>query len=230
VIKADVTIGAARLLLGDAREIVPTLGDLDVVVADPPFGMAFKSAYRQVAHARIEGDSDVELFDWVCGLPVKHSKYVFCRWNNLGTTVSPRSFITWVKNNWSMGDLHHEHARQTEGMCFWPGDLHDFPQGRPADVVYATRTDNLLHPTQKPVALLEQVIGWTRGTVCDPTMGSGTTGVAALNLGRKFIGIEIDETYFNIACERMREALRQPRLFADPTPKPTQDSMQLEIT
>jgi DNA modification methylase len=72
----------------------------------------------------------------------------------------------------------------------------------------------LVHPTQKPVALLRWCIDFTVGTVLDPFMGSGTTGVACANLGRKFIGIEIERKYFDIACERIDNAYRQKRLFA----------------
>jgi len=62
-------------------------------------------------------------------------------------------------------------------------------------------------------------------TILDPFMGSGTTGVACVNLGRKFIGIEIHEPYFEIACRRIEEAYRQPRLFAEPKPKPKQEAL-----
>ena len=79
------------------------------------------------------------------------------------------------------------------------------------------------HPCEKPLALMAHILkSSTREgqTVCDPFMGSGTTGVAALQLGRKFIGIEIDETYFSIACKRIEEAWKQPRLFEEPKRKP----------
>ena len=79
------------------------------------------------------------------------------------------------------------------------------------------------HPTEKPVALMRELLGdFTNAgqTVCDPFMGSGTTGVAALQLGRKFIGIEIDPGYFDIACKRIEEAWKQPRLFEEPKRKP----------
>jgi site-specific DNA-methyltransferase (adenine-specific) len=78
------------------------------------------------------------------------------------------------------------------------------------------------HPTQKPVALMRWCLGFVPDarTILDPFMGSGTTGVAALQLGRKFIGIEIDPGYFDIACKRIEEAWRQPRLFEEPKRKP----------
>ena len=70
------------------------------------------------------------------------------------------------------------------------------------------------HPTQKPIRLIEWCIEKTAGSVIDPFMGSGTTGVACANLGRKFIGIEIERKYFDIACERIDAAYAQGRLFA----------------
>jgi DNA modification methylase len=70
------------------------------------------------------------------------------------------------------------------------------------------------HPAQKPVALMRWCVAKTNGLVIDPFMGSGTTGVACMNLSRKFIGIEIEPKYFDIACERITNAQRQERLFA----------------
>ena len=85
-----------------------------------------------------------------------------------------------------------------------------------------------VHPTQKPLGVMEWCIGHlppnTR-TILDPFMGSGTTGVACARLDRKFIGIEREPSYFDIACRRIEEAYRQPRLFAEPPPKPVQGSL-----
>ncbi|MBS7737754.1 MULTISPECIES: site-specific DNA-methyltransferase [unclassified Chelatococcus] len=113
-----------------------------------------------------------------------------------------------------MGDLKHEHARQTEVALFYPGPDHFFPAGRPTDVVDARRTGNGNHPTEKPIPLMMTVVGWTSGTVFDPFMGSGTTGVACARMGRPFIGVEIDEGYFEIACDRIAKAYSQADLFA----------------
>jgi DNA modification methylase len=78
------------------------------------------------------------------------------------------------------------------------------------------------HPTQKPLSLMRQLVEKTKGTILDPFMGSGTTGVAAVSLGRKFIGIEIEPTYFEIACKRISDATKQQDFFIE---KPTQISM-----
>ncbi len=197
-----------KLYHGDCLEILPTPGSVDAVVTDPPYGMAFVSNYRHVKHAPIDGDSDTALLGYACGMVASHSKYVFCRWNNLVDIPMPRSLITWVKNNWSMGDLEHEHARQTEVVAFYPGLGHDFPCGRPRDVIRAARSGNEHHPSEKPVALLCEIISWTRGTVVDPFTGSGTTGVACVQLDRQFIGIEIEERYCEIASKRIEAAQR----------------------
>jgi len=213
--KAKEQIGEATLYLGDCLEILPTLEPVDAVVTDPPYGMSFQSGYRTEKHKAIANDVSEDLLLWAMRIPVRHSRYVFCRWDNIASLPqqNARSCITWIKNNWSMGDLEHEHARQTEVALFWPGEGHDFPGKRPTDVVSSQRTGNAEHPTQKPVYLMEQFLGWTRGLVLDPFMGSGTTGVACANLGRKFIGIEIEPKYFEISCERIEAAYAQGRLF-----------------
>jgi DNA modification methylase len=212
--KRKEVLGDCTLYLGDCLEILPTLQPVDCVLTDPPYGMAFQSNYRTIAHERIANDDSAALFEWACRIPVRHSRYVFCRWDGIKVAPMPKSCVTWVKNNWSMGDLEHEHARQTEVALFWPGEDHRFPDKRPTDVVMAQRTGNEYHPTEKPVHLMEQFVKWTIGTIYDPFMGSGTTGVACVNLGRKFIGVEIEEKYFNIAVERIKAAQAQLRLFA----------------
>lgn len=224
-----VQIGDCTLYRADCREVLPLLPKVDAVVTDPPYGMEFRSNFRTVRpkfHA-IANDDSAEALVWATGIEVEHSKYIFCRWDNLPEVPKPRSVVTWVKNNWSMGDLTGEHARQTEVALFYPGPKHAFPCGRPSDVIAAPRTGNDWHPTEKPVQLMWHVARWTSGTILDPFMGSGTTGVAAVKLGRKFIGIEIDQTYFNTACKRIEAAYAQPDMFIkqDKQPKPEQLSL-----
>lgn len=204
-------IGNATLYLGDCREITSTVS-YDSILSDPPYGMGFQSNYRKEQYRNIENDHNDILLLWACDLTPSHSSYLFCRWDNLQSVPKPKSCVTWVKNNWSMGDLNHEHARQTEIALFYPGPDHYFPNGRPQDVVTSQRTGNKDHPTEKPVNLMQKFLNWSVGTVFDPFMGSGSTGVAAVLNNRKFIGIELDEKYFDIACERIDVAQRQGRI------------------
>lgn len=79
------------------------------------------------------------------------------------------------------------------------------------------------HPHAKPVSLMVDLVGKVAGeTILDPFMGSGTTGVACVQLARRFIGIEVDPAHFATACRRIEEAYKQPRLFAEPVAKPVQ--------
>ena len=121
-------IGNAVLYLGDCLEILPTLDKVDAVITDPPYGMGFKSNYRTVSHLKIENDDNPDMFKWACKIPAAHSKYVFCRWDGIKIAPFPKSCITWVKNNWSMGDLQHEHGRQTEIALFYPGPARPVPR------------------------------------------------------------------------------------------------------
>ena len=219
-------IGNQRLILGDCLEVMPTLGKVGALVTDPPFGMAFRSNHRQKKWGFIEADSESWPIDLAVNFGADHSKYIWMRWDNLRDIPKPRSLITWVKNNHSMGDLSGEHGRMTEVCAFYRGPNHYFPGPRPTDVIFAPRTGNDNHPTEKPVRLMRAVVEWTAGNVFDPFMGSGTTLVACQKLGRYGTGIEIDPDYFEIACRRVDEAARQPDLLIPETqPKPEQLGM-----
>ncbi len=190
----------------DCRKVLPFLPSFDLVVADPPYGMEFQSNFRAVKHSKIEGDErlPVDLI-WLAMSKALRASYVFCRWDNLSMMPRCKSVIAWVKNNWSMGDLKHEHGRQWEACCFYPESMHEFITRIP-DVIYADRTGNDLHPTEKPEKLIRTIIGANVGeTILDPFMGSGTTLVAAKLEGRRAVGIEIDEEYCQIAVNRLRQ-------------------------
>jgi DNA modification methylase len=209
-------IGNATLYLGDCLEILLTLDKFDAIVTDPPYGMNFQSQFRLIKHIKIENDKTCDLANEVINWALEntnHSIYAFGRWDNLYEYPKPKSLITWVKNNWSMGDLKHEHGRQTEVIFFYNGKNHFFVNNRPTDVLQYARTTNKFHPTEKPVGLMEAVCSWTNGIILDPFMGSGSTGVACMNMGKTFIGIEKEQKYFDIACKRIENAYRQEKLF-----------------
>ena len=230
MVKPTIVIGNAELYLADCRDVLPHLPKVDACITDPPYGMSFQSNYRQEKHLKIANDETADLacavIDWAIQ-NTTHSVYAFGRWDNIKDYPKPKSLVTWVKNNWSMGDLEHEHARQTEVAFFYAGFGHYFPKGRPTDVISWPRTGNENHPTEKPVGLMAKFVEWTNGTILDPFMGSGTTGVAALRLGRKFIGIELDPTYFDIACRRIEEAQRSVSLLEMVRDKPVVEQAAL---
>lgn len=212
-------IGNATLYLGDCAEILPTIGKVDAVITDPPYGMDYQSNYRKEKHKKIANDRSADIANFALEWAFEncnHSVYAFGRWDNLYDYPKPKSLITWVKNNWSMGDLLHEHARQTEVCFFYAMEGHYFPKQRPTDVIEFARTNNEYHPTEKPVGLMARFVEFTGGTILDPFMGSGTTGVAAVQMGRKFIGIEREPSYFDIACKRIEDAQRITDMFAAP--------------
>jgi DNA modification methylase len=116
-----------------------------------------------------------------------------------------------------------QRINQSDGELAWtslPGALRIMTLNR-----VELMTDGAEHPTQKPVRLMEWTLEQVKasGTVLDPFMGSGTTGVACVRRGCSFIGIEREPSYFDIAVRRIEEAYKQPRLFAEPVQKPVQD-------
>ena len=115
------------------------------------------------------------------------------------------------KNNTSMGDLKGSYAPKHEFILYGHKGRRIRNGFRYADIIKAKRTNNKLHPTQKPVDLLELLLKQSTNEneiVLDCFMGSGSTGVACMNTNRKFIGIELDENYFNIAKQRIEEACK----------------------
>ena len=219
-------IGRARLILGDCRDILPTLPKVDAVVTDIPYGEVNRDSggLRNLD----KGAADVADFDIVeltrllaCG----HSNYVFCGIEQVSTIraemvklgLTTRSCV-WEKTNPS----------PMNGQRFWLSSLEHCVFGRAskapffemcASAVWRCPTEiEQQHPTQKPVRLMARLIAASATPECsvlDPFMGSGTTGVAAVQMGRDFIGIEREPKYFDIACRRIEDAQRQKDLFID---------------
>jgi len=205
-----------KVIQGDCLEVMKQMPDksVDLVLTDPPYGINFQSNYRINKHSKILGDGNfpVHIFDDLFRI-ASRAVYVFCRWDNLRQLPKPKSVLCWVKNNWSMGDLKHEHGRQWEACCFYPMENHEFIERIP-DVIFSNRTGNELHPTQKPIEVIEKIISANRGgVILDCFLGSGTTAVAAERLGRKWIGIELDPKYCAIAQARIDAERAQLKMF-----------------
>jgi len=212
-------IGSATLYLGDSREVWPEVPTHDIIMTDPPYGMDFHSkvSREKGRHDKIAGDDTLDLMDWAGNLEnFNTAKYVWGRWHNLHTLPKqPNGCIIWDKNCGSMGDLEHAYGYSYECCFYWPGPEHKWRKKRPLDIIKAPRTGNEFHPTQKPTQLIYAMLEHSVGrTVIDPFMGSGTTGVAAMQLGLEFTGIELNEKYFDICCKRIEDAQRRPDMFA----------------
>jgi site-specific DNA-methyltransferase (adenine-specific)/modification methylase len=215
-----VTIGNAELYHGDCMEILPTLPKVDAVVTDPPYGIG-EAAGKNKSRGKLAIAKDFGNDSWD-DKPISDDLIFTVRaaatWcalfgGNYYSLPPTSCWLVWDKLNGDSDFADCELAwtnfpKAVRRIRFmWNGMLRDNGE---------TRGD---HPTQKPIGVMEWVINHVPkpcGTVLDPFMGSGTTGVACMNLGRKFIGIEIEERYFQIACERIEMAQRQQRLFADP--------------
>ena len=199
-----------ELYQGDCLEVMKSFPDksIDLVLTDPPYGMNFQSNHRTIKYDKIEGDDKypVEVLKELYRL-ARRAVYVFCRWDNLSELPKPKSVLVWVKNNWSMGDLKHEHGRQWEAICFYPQEEHEFIERIP-DVIKCARTENVYHPTQKPVGIIRRIIETNRGgVIIDPFAGSGTTGVACKELNRNCIMIEIEPKYCDIIRKRIKNTM-----------------------
>lgn len=167
-------IGDCTLLLGDCRDILPTLA-VDHIITDPPYS---DNTHRMAKTNKGAGHG-VKLV--------------------------------------TFGALDDDGFREVARLCVAAAGVWTVPVHNGAEV-----------PTQKPLALVQAFVSdftLPGETVCDPFLGSGTTGVACALSGRRLVGIEADASHFDIACRRIEEAYRQPRLFDEPAPKPVQDAL-----
>ena len=210
-----------NLLHGDCFDLLKDIPDesVDMVLTDPPYGMNFQSGHRKSKYEKIKGDSNLDWLDDFVNEIYRVSKpntahYVFCSFHHIDKFKQAierkfkiKNILTWVKNNTSMGDLKGDFAPKTEFIIFFHKGRRLINGKRDPNVLEFKRTRNELHPTQKPVDMTEYLIGKFSDEgdlILDPFMGSGTTGVACLNINRKFIGMELDDDYFKIASGRIK--------------------------
>lgn len=223
-----VVIGNATLYCGDCMEIMPTLGKVDAVITDPPYGISYVSAWRTSGHTTMLVNDDNAPVEAVTGmaqiLKDGGAMYLATRFDvsfpwvqaitDAGLTL--KTPIFWDKGNHTSGDLEGDYGAQVEIFIFAHKGRHLLRGKRHGNLWRHSRPTAGEHPTPKPVELMQRMIQSSTdkdGTVFDGFMGSGTTGVACMNLDRKFIGIEIDRRYFDIACERIERAQQQLKLF-----------------
>lgn len=212
-----------NLMHGDCLEKMAEIpdGSVDMILTDPPYGMAFQSNYRKERYAAIHNDRDLGWLDDFTEQAYRVAKndsahYIFCSFHNidkfkqaLEKKFKIKNILVWEKNNTSMGDLKGDFAPKIEFIIFLHKGRRLINGKRDPNIFKYARTGNVNHPTEKPVDLCEYLItkfSNLGGTIFDPFMGSGTTGVAAGNLGRSFIGIELDAKYFGIAAGRIMQA------------------------
>lgn len=217
------TIGRATLYLGDCRDVLPTLGKVDAVVTDPPYGIGLNTDNRRfsggsAASIAKRGSNlgsaggkpiaeDDKPFDpsFLVTLP---GEKIIWGWNNYPDKLPRGACLVWLKRN---DDAFGSFLSDAE--LAWMSKGHGVYCKR--DLSNAAIARERVHPTQKPVSLMHWCLQFVPNarTILDPFMGSGTTGVAAVQMGRDFIGIEREPRYFHIACRRIEDAQRQGSLF-----------------
>lgn len=212
-------IGDCTLYLGDCLEILPTLEKMDAVITDPPYGIkqdkgfdGFGGFGKPIQRRQYDGE-------WDAARPEKEV-LMLC-------VNSAEKTIMWggqyfadllpPQGKWLWWDKCQTMPTFGDGELAWT----NLNGVAPKKFVYSNnglmaKEKDRQHPTQKPVQLIKWCLGFLKDakTVLDPFMGSGTTGVACVDLGKKFTGIELHEPYFDIACERITNAYRQQKLFA----------------
>ncbi len=227
---SPVTIGRATLYLGDCRDVLPTLGKVDAVVTDPPYGIADKAMLDLPGRGRRGNNDYHKASEW------DHS--IDESWPPLCADIAP--VVAWFGHWRKRGEVEAAMPHRLRAEIVWAKDTHVGPPCPVAmrderiwvfsdsgikgarfetsvwDCPIIPTWSHKHHKNEKPVPLMLRLLAFLDpATVCDPFMGSGTTGVAAMMQGRSFIGIEQDADHFNIACKRIEDAQRQGDFFVE---------------
>lgn len=226
--KRKEVIGDCVLYQGDCLEVMPALSKCDLLLTDPPYGIDYGNAGG--VSSKHGWASRRGAAQWDAARPaaavfevmLAASKEQIIWGGNYFADLFPPTmrWLAWDKGqrDFSLADMELAWTSQQAAARVFT-----YARGKAVH-------DGKVHPTQKPVALMEWCIGFAPSakTILDPFMGSGTTLVACAKLGRKGIGIELDPDYFDIACKRVEEAYRQPDLFIEqPKPQPKQEGFDL---
>ncbi|QKC99201.1 DNA-methyltransferase [Mesorhizobium sp. NZP2298] len=233
------TIGDCTLYNGDMRDIVPTLSSVDCIVSDAPY-LVSKGGFA--ANLQLEGGfggwmkdygnggdivkCDIKWSDWLpivyAALKDDRQAYFMSNGKNLKAAWAAaeaagfdlHTILTWDKRS-ALPNKYYQNV--TEFTLFMrKGKAFTIRNPASKSLVSIFQRDESSHPTEKPTELMSLYIEnstWSDWVVLDPFMGSGTTGVSCVQSGRPFIGIELDETYFDMSCRRIEAASRKPNMF-----------------
>ena len=202
----------------DCIELMRLIPDksIDLVLTDPPYWMEFQSWYRKEKHLKIDNDNNM---DWVEDFILECKRiisdewhiYLFFSHHNIETILwfvkkhlRYKSILIWEKNNTWMWDLEWDYAPKFEFIIFCGGKK--LNNGRDPNILKFDRTDNELHPTQKPVIMMKYLLEKSSkewDIIIDPFLWSWTTAIACKELWRNFIGIEKEKKYVDIANKRL---------------------------
>lgn len=231
-------IGDCTLYNADMSEVLPTLEPADLLLTDPPYGISMDRGARGGGYDGFGGGKKRQPREYAGGWDKERPG------TDAFTAMLERAdrHIVWggnyftdmlpVSGKWLFWDKCQTMPSFSDGEMAWttlPGDaVKQFTYN--GSGLHAKEKQRV-HPTQKPVALMEWCLGLApkAETVLDCYLGSGTTLVACAKLGRKGIGIELDPDYFDIACKRVEEAYRQPDMFVTPpSQQPVQEGMSFD--
>jgi DNA modification methylase len=210
-----VQIGNATLYCGDCMEVFSLITKADAIVTDPPYGIG-ENHKRVASREQLAKPKDYGAFTWdqepCSAVQIEAlramSRYQVIFGGNYFQLPPTSCWLIWDKmNTGDFADCEMAWTNIPKAIrriqWRWNGFI---PQGN----------EERFHPTQKPLEVMKWCIGHLPPechTILDPFMGSGTTGVACAKMGRRFIGIEQEARYFEIACKRIAEAYDQPDLF-----------------
>lgn len=230
------TIGDATLHLARCEDVLPGLAGVDAVVTDPPYGMSYNTDSRRFSgfkqtdlpprgtgrtDRKIIGDGEPFTPAHLLG----YKQVILWGANHYAQRLPLGTTLVWLKKSPQHYGTFLSDAEigwQSGGCGVYVFYAEDSNARRRMEATGSAFGAETAHPTQKPLALMDWCLQRVEGAnILDPYMGSGTTGVACAKLGRRFIGIECEPRYFDIACRRIERAQRQRDLFIEPAPRPT---------
>ncbi len=219
-------IGDCSMYLGDCRDVLPMLGKVDAVVTDPPYGMNWNTDFTRFSggnhrrgggrvHKKIFGDD----FSFDPSPFLSMDECILFGANHFWDKLPSGTCLVWLKrNDHTLNEfLSDGEIAFKKGGCGVYAFREVFAGSSKAIEAGFNAYAAAAHPTQKTIGVMMWALSFVKSkNILDPFMGSGTTGVACVKLGRKFIGIEREPDYFEIACERIRKAYAQPDMFIAP--------------